>query len=58
MNTLRLLAAAAAFALAACGSVRSDHPVESSGTPVNPFADPGGANQPSAPLTGAQSQHR
>ncbi len=58
MNSFRLLLAAAAFALAACGTVHSEHAVESSGTPVNPFADPGGANQPSAPLTGAQPQHR
>ncbi len=43
--------------LGACTNVRSG-PVQSSGTPVNPFTDPGGADEPSAPLTGAQPENR
>ncbi len=54
--TVLLLAIAAVFALGACGSTADNSSVQSGGTPVNPFADPGGANLPSAPLTGAQSQ--
>ncbi len=43
--------------LGACAGFKSE-PVQSSGTPVNPFTNPGGADLPSAPLTGAQPQDR
>ncbi len=42
-----------AVLLGACASIRSD-PVYSSGTPERNDANPGAADMPSAPLTGAQ----
>ena len=51
-----LLGATTVLALEACSSTQGSGNVKSTGTPVNPFADPGVANEPSAPLTGAQPQ--
>ena len=38
----------------ACANGGGGGHAQSSGTPVNPFADPGGADTRTAPLTGAQ----
>ena len=63
MMILRLLAivvltTVVTLCLAACGTTSDGHStVKGTGRPVNPFTNPGGANQPSAPLTGAQPQH-
>ena len=51
-----LFASIASLAFGACGSTGTSSTVQSGGTPVNPFTNPGAANLPSAPLTGAQSQ--
>ena len=42
------------IALGACASTKPDVPVVSSGTPERNDANPGAADNPYAPLTGAQ----
>lgn len=48
------LAATLLLLVSACADTGGGSPTRSTGTPVNPNADPGGTNTRTAPLTGAQ----